>query len=677
MGTTVREIRLLVAWLLMVASVGAQGAEPADSTEGKELNEVVVVSSNRARKLRGVTNTELITSSELKRAACCNLGESFTTNPSVDVSYNDAATGARQIKLLGLSGTYVQMLTENVPNFRGAAAPYGLGYIAGSWMQSIQVSKGASSVKNGYESITGQINVEMKKPQGDPSVGVNLYYDSNNKLEANVDGNLHLGQKWSAGLLTHFEKNFTSHDGNDDGFMDMPRLRQVAVMPRVAYLGSSYVFQAAMKYIDEQRRSGQDMHHGGGEMVKNPYIIEIKTRRGELMTKNALMYDRENDGNVALILSGSVHDQDAGYGLRVCDIDQREVYGSLMYERKWLERHSLSSGVSVNYDNYHYRYRLEGDAGMPLRRMREHEAVSGVYGQYTFNMDEKLVAMAGLRYDYSSVYGGMVTPRMHVRYNPSEDVSVHGSAGKGYRSPHPLAEYSYLLASSRRLEIARHLEREWAWNFGGGAMWTLRPGSQKVGLSGEYYYTRFGNQLMADVDSDPHAALIYSSRARSYSHALQMEVTWEPRRDVSVGLAWRLTDVKVDYGRGLVEKPLTSRHKGLLTIGYSPMMGLWQADVSVALNGSGRMPTPYKLADGVESWGATYRPFVSVNAQVTRNFRHWGVYVGGENLTGYRQKNPIVDAGNPWGKDFDATMIYGPLHGAMVYVGVRYNFTKY
>jgi hypothetical protein len=165
----------------------AEGRDSSDvqTLDGKQLQEVYVSAYEVGRvKGRGVGNTELISSRELLRAACCNLGESFTTNPSVDVNYADAATGAQQIKLLGLSGTYVQMLTENIPNHRGAAAPYSLGFIPGPWMQSIQVSKGASSVKNGYESITGQINVEFKKPQGTPFVDANLFYNTKGKVEA-------------------------------------------------------------------------------------------------------------------------------------------------------------------------------------------------------------------------------------------------------------------------------------------------------------------------------------------------------------------------------------------------------------------------------------------------------------------------------------------------------------
>lgn len=644
------------------------------------LDEVVVSNPRGLRKLNRATNTELISASELRRAACCNLGESFTTNPSVDVSYSDAATGARQIKLLGLSGTYVQMLTENIPNFRGAASPYGLGYVAGPWMQSIQVSKGASSVKNGYESITGQINVEMKKPQTDPSLSVNAYYDIMNKVEANVDGNLHFGDSWSAGLLTHFENGFTAHDSDGDGFADLPAIRQIALMPRVAYLGRHYVFQAAARLINERRLSGQvDGHgrHGGEQMASNDlplYKIKIDTRRLEVFTKNAYMFDGDNEANIAMILSGSFHKQNAAYGMRDYSVDQREFYASLMYESNFNGIHALSAGLSFNYD---YFRNFTVNAGIEPPRFVEHEAVAGAYGQYTLNIDDKLIAMAGLRYDYSDVYGSMVTPRIHLRYNPVSGLSLHASAGRGFRSPRPLVEYSYLLASSRRLIIAPGLKQESAWNMGTGVSYEFRPAGKKLALSAEYYYTDFTNRLLADLDADPHAAIISTRGRSSYSHALQAEVTFDPLSSLSLMLAWRFNDVRNDYGRGFESVPLTSPHKGLFTASFSPNLGLWQFDLSCSLNGAGRMPQPYTLGDGSLSWPERFNPYATLNAQVTRNFRHWSVYLGGENLTNYRQPNAIIGADNPWGAGFDATMIYGPLHGVNVYIGFRYNITKY
>lgn len=668
--------RLSSILLLAAAASGAAAQTVADDSLSVSLGEVNVTPLNVV-KLRGASNSQLISAAELKRAACCNLGESFTTNPSVDVNYSDAATGARQIRLLGLSGQYVQMLTENIPNFRGAAAPYGLGYVPGPWMQSIQVSKGASSVKNGYESITGQINVEMKKPQADPSLALNMYYDMMNKLEANADGNLHFGENWSAGLLAHYEDKFTDHDGNGDGFADMPKVRQISAMPRVAYLGRNYVFQAAAKFLDERRRGGQTSHHRNADGAPR-YRIDIDTRRWEGFAKNAYIFDRDNSGNVALIVSASHHDQDALYGERRCDIDQTEVYASLMFERKWADIHALSAGASLNHDRYRINSLLDPGAATEPIRSRSDETVGGAYAQYTLNLDDKLVAMGGVRLDHSSRYGAMFTPRMHLRYNPLADLSFHASAGKGYRSPHPLAEYSYLLASSRQIDISGDIRRESAWNFGIGGDYTFHPFGKRTAISAEYYHTSFTSQLMANLDMDPHAVYIYSSSGKSYSHAFQVELTVEPAENLTLSAAWRLTDVKADYtGHGLTQKPLTSRHKALFSAGFSPNMGLWQFDVTCALNGSGRMPTPYRLADGAMSWSETYRPYVQLNAQITRNFRHWAIYAGGENLTNYRQPHPIAGADNPWGESFDATMIYGPLQGAMVYVGFRYNITKY
>ncbi len=669
-------VKISVVFLLaLAASMPVAYASVANDTV-QELQEIVVRSGSGIRKLRSSANsTDIISSAELKKAACCNLGESFTTNPSVDVSYNDAATGARQIRLLGLSGSYVQMLTENVPAFRGAAAPFGLGYIAGPWMQSIQVSKGASSVKNGYESVSGQINVEMKKPQADPSLSLNGYVDHLGKVELNADGNLHLGPNWSGALLLHGENSFRSHDSNGDGFIDMPQVRQIAAMNRWAYMGSNYVFQAAVKFIAERRHSGQDEHHGH-VTTGEPYSINIDTRRVEAFTKNAYIFDHENEGNVALIVAGSFHNQDADYGHRFYDINQTEAYASLMFERKWLGVHALSTGLSLSYDYFDQQWLTAENS--QVQNARPHETVPGGYAQYTLNFDSRLIAMAGVRYDHSSVYGSMFTPRLHVRYNPDDVWSFNVSAGRGYRSPHPLAEYNYLLASSRRIEISDDLHQESAWNFGVGINRNATLWGRKFSAGMEYFYTDFRHQLCVNLDKDPHAVYFYDLAGRSRSHTFQVETTFYPIRSLSVGLAYRLTDVRSDYGDGRMRlKPLTPRNKGLLTVSYSPMMGLWQFDATFAINGGGRMPDPYELADGTLSWAERYKAYCGLNLQITRNFRQWSVYLGGENLTGYTQSVPVVDASNPWGPNFDATMIYGPLHGAVVYAGFRYNITKF
>ncbi len=647
--------------------------------EGVALDEVSVSGRKLGTmKLRAsVLNEDIISSAELSRAACCNLGESFTTNPSVDVSYSDAATGAKQIKLLGLSGTYVQMMTENIPNYRGAASPYGLGYVPGPWMQSIQVSKGSSSVKNGYESITGQINVEFKKPQLPEAdwLALNFFAASTERYEGNADATLKLSPRWSTSLLAHYENETKAHDANHDGFADIPRVEQYNLWNRWAYMGDHYVFQAGIKALSESRSSGQVNHNGQMDMSQEPYKIGIQTDRYEFFTKNAYIFNKEKNTNLALILQGTLHNQEATYGHKLYNVDESNAYASLLFETELGEQHTLSTGLSYNYDGFDQRYRLTNEVQDPYTNNFIRESVFGGYVQYTWNWNDKWVLMGGLRADHSSTYGFFVTPRAHIKYNPNEYINFRLSAGKGYRSNQVLAENNYLLASSRRVIIADHLEQEEAWNYGVSIATYLPIAGRTLNVNVEYFYTDFNNQLVVDMDTNPHEISFGNLSGRSYSQVFQAEASYPFFRGFTLTAAWRLTDVKTTINGKLTEKPLTSKYKGLLTASYQTPLGLWQFDATLQLNGRGRMPTPYTL-NGAPSWDAHYEAFEQFSAQVTRYFRHWSVYVGGENLTNFKQKNPIIDAANPWGDNFDSTMIWGPVHGAKAYVGVRFNIPR-
>lgn len=646
---------VILTWLFGSLSVTAQVHQDSiEFLKGKALEEVTVSAQRAGRtKSSGLGNTELISSKELLRAACCNLGESFTTNPSVDVNYADAATGAQQIKLLGLSGIYVQMLTENIPNYRGIASPYALGYIPGPWMQSIQVSKGASSVKNGYESITGQINVEFKKPQATSFADANLYVNSDQKVEANLGANLHLSDKWSTALLGHYEIQDKAHDDNQDGFADMPKMRQGALMSRWAYMSEHYMFQAALKGLKEHREGGQNTHHSA--VHSHPYLIDITNERYEVFTKNAFIIDPERMTNIALILSGSIHHLRSEYGLKTYNADQRNGYASLLFETDFNDHHSLSAGLSLNHD------RIE----------QTDETTPGAYAQYTYKLGEKLTLMTGLRWDHSNLWGSFVTPRMHLRLAPSENITFRASVGKGYRTPHILAENSYLMASNRQLVIHPDIAQEKAWNYGLSADLKLPVGKRTLEVNAEYYYTHFLQQAVIDYEE---AAQIHvhglQDGDKSFSHTFQIDASYEVARGLNITAAWRVNDVKATYGGQLREKPMNSRYKGLLTASFAPGLGKWQLDTTIQLNGGGRLPSNH----GNPLWEERFKAYEQVSAQLTRFFRYWSIYVGGENLTGFKQKNAIIGAEDPWGKDFDATMTWGPTHGAVFYVGVRLNW---
>ena len=657
---------ILTSALLMLALKGYSQTDTAslDSVfKDEELNEVKVVARKAGTsRLAGAVNGIAVNKDELFKAACCNLGESFTTNPSVDVAYNDATTGARQIKLLGLSGTYVQMLTENLPNFRGAAIPYALGYVPGPWMKGIQVSKGSASVKNGYESITGQINVDYLQPEDEQQVEVNLFGDSKSRIEANADANVHLSDKWATEILLHHENILQNHDDNGDGFYDMPGREQYNVQNRWVYKGDKYIFHGGLGALKDIRTSGQDEDHVHSDDI---YRIKLHTNRYEGYMKHAFILNHEHGTNIAFMSSASMHQLDARYGNKFYDLNEKNLYGSLMFETNFSTQHNLSLGLSVNHDYL----------GQNLGQ-NEKETTPGAYAQYTYTLGTKLTAMAGVRFDHSSLYGNFFTPRFHVKYSPIDAISIRLSAGKGYRTVFALAEYNYLLASGRNLNISKDLKQEEAWNYGLSTAFYIPMFGKTLKLNAEYYYTSFENQAVVDYDANKELIAIYNLRGKSYSHTFQIDASYPLLKGLEITAAYRLNDVKCtyDYGKSLMEKPLTSKYKALFTASYKTPLGLWQFDATVQLNGGGRNPEPYQLADGSQSWSPRFHSFEQVSAQVTRWFRHWSIYVGGENLTGFKQKTPIYGASTPWGSDFEPTLVWGPVEGRMFYAGVRVHF---
>lgn len=651
----------------------SEGNAPADSSyqdsifKDQTLQEVKAVARKPGTsRLAGAVNGIAMNKDELFKAACCNLGESFTTNPSVDVAYNDATTGARQIKLLGLSGTYVQMLTENLPNFRGAAIPYALGYVPGPWMKGIQVSKGSASVKNGYESITGQINVDYLQPEDEQQVEVNLFGDTKSRIEANADANVHLSDRWATEILLHHENIIKNHDDNGDGFYDMPGREQYNVQNRWVYKGKSYIFHGGLGALKEIRTSGQDEEHVHSDDI---YRIKLHTNRYEGYMKHAFILNHEHGTNIAFMSSASMHQLNARYGNKLYDLNEKNLYGSLMFETNFYTQHNLSLGLSFNHD---YLGQNEGQN----KGQNEKETTPGAYAQYTYTLGTKLTAMAGVRFDHSSLYGNFFTPRFHVKYSPVDAISIRLSAGKGYRTVFGMAEYNYLLASGRNLNISKSLKQEEAWNYGLSTAFYIPMFGKTLKLNAEYYYTDFRNQAVVDYDANKEFISIYNLIGKSYSHTFQIDASYPLLKGLEITAAYRLNDVKCtyDYGKTLKEKPLTSKYKALFTASYKTPLGLWQFDATVQLNGGGRNPEPYQLADGSRSWSPRFHSFEQVSAQVTRWFRHWSIYVGGENLTGFKQKTPIYGASNPWGSDFEPTLVWGPVEGRMFYAGVRVHF---
>lgn len=648
-------------------------------------------------------DTQTIGTEELCRAACCNLSEAFETNASVDVAYSDAATGAKQIRLLGLSGTYVQLIQENTPAVRGLAQNFGLEYIPGPWMSSIQVSKGTSSVINGYEATSGQINVELLKPQTQNPLSVNLMFNSEIMAEANIMGGWELLKKEHdhanghhhheslyTGLLAHYGGSYMAMDGNHDSFVDMPKIQNANIANRWFYKNGEYTFQAFVRGLYDRRRGGQlNVHSDKGN---TPYLINLNTWRVEGFLKNGYVFDEESGSSVALITAVSYHDLNNTYGQRNWKANQLNAYLNAIYQGNWEggglidNDHRLSAGVSVNFDKYGEMLHLPSAVLMDLGRW---EVTPGIFAEYSYKYAEMLSLVAGVRADYSTRHGFFFTPRMNVRYSPFSWWTLRASAGMGYRSPNAIADNAFVLPSSRALHIAGDIKQERAVNTGVSMTFYIPVGSKELQLSGEYYYTHFLNSLIVDLDQDPHAVHIYNQSdidgAKSFAHCAQVEATMEVLRGWTWTAAFRWTDIRqttFNAASGEYElraKALTNRFKGVITTSYQTPLKKWQFDVTAQFNGISRMPDGFvAYGDFLGGYG-TPKPitwYPQLMAQVTKYFRNCSLYVGAENMTNFRQDSPIIDSFHPYSTDFDASMVCGPTTGWKVYVGFRYDLER-
>ena len=683
------------------------------------LEEVDIVERKMAvlRSRISPLTTETLTGEALCMAACCNLSESFETSASVDVAYSDAATGAKQIRLLGLSGTYVQLLTENTPNIRGLAQSFGMEYIPGPWMDAIQVSKGTSSVLNGYEAIAGQINVEYLKPQTQDPIALNAMISTETHAEVNATGGWDLNDKVSTGILFHAQNMSLELDHNHDGFLDMPKNTNINLLNRWYVKTDDYTGQFLVRGLYDRRQGGQTKE---ATNAMSPYKIDLNTWRVDGFMKNGYVFDAELGTSIGIITSASYHNQQNTYGPRQWNAAQTNAYLNAIFQTSFDDsatdlwddhHHNLSTGLSLNYDGYNEVLSLPQGINQNTYLFDLWEVTPGIFAEYTYTYKDKVTLLVGIREDYSTRYGFFTTPRMNLRYAPFDWWTVRGSIGLGYRSPNAIADNAAYLASNRMYYAYDRvsdngygimdgiLAQERSMNTGLSTVFYIPLGKRELQLSGEYYYTKFLDGVIADMDRNLHGITLYNMRdvegAQYFSHNWQVEATMEILRGWTMTAAFRYTDVKQttfntsanEYQ--LRDKPLQNKFKGIITTSYQTPLKTWQFDLTAQFNGEGRMPDGFKIPEGSNQYrihnGYIYHKwYPQLLGQVTKFFRTWSIYLGAENMTNFTQDNPIVGERleakgdghggfvNPQSSNYDASMIWAPIHGWKLYLGFRW-----
>jgi hypothetical protein len=605
-----------------------------------------------------VQQEEIISSKTMLKAACCNLAESFENNPSIEANFTDAVSGVKQIRLLGLQGTYTQMMIENIPDLRGLSGNYGMSYIPGTWIESIQVSKGSGTVVNGYESMTGQINLELAKPFRAEKLYFNAYGDNMGRGELNLNLSHKINPKWSTILLTHADGLFIKNDDNGDGFLDSPLGEQYSISNRWHYeSGKRLESQLGVNALWNSRLGGQvrfDPEKDKGTM--NAYGYGSQTRRLEAYAKAGVVFPEKPYRSIGSQYQFVHHGQDAYFGLKNYQGEENSLYANFIYQDIIRNtNHQFKTGLSVLYDHYNEQF-------MDSLSKRT-ELVPGIFGEYTFNHTEHFNVQAGLRVDYHNIFGWMLTPRLHARYAITHNTIVRASVGKGYRTPNVWVENAGLWLSSRKIVYLQRPEQEKSWNTGISLLQNFKLHDREGHLSADYYYTAFQNQYIADVDADPHKIFFYNLNGPAFAQSWQAEAGYEVLKGWDLLLAYKYNKVEVTQLNGLQLKSLTPVSRALFTTTYATKFEKWMFDATLARYGQSRLPGE------PDSWSPAW---YMANFQVTRNFKKWSVYAGSENLLNYMQMHPIMSAEDPFGPHFDASMIWGPLEGRKIYAGLRY-----
>ncbi|MCB2408181.1 TonB-dependent receptor [Hymenobacter lucidus] len=650
-----------------------------------ELGEVKIEERAPAYSSLTPTNTQVITSRDLTKSACCNLAESFETNAAVEVSTTDAVSGAKQIQLLGLDGAYSLLTIDNLPALRGLSTPYRLSYLSGTWIEGIDIIKGMGSVVNGYESIAGQVNVRLKEPDKTERLLFNAYGNDLGKFDLNLNLATPVSKKVSTALLLHSDHLGRRVDRNKDGFLDLPLATQYNLFNKWKYKsGNGIVSELGLGALRETRQGGQvDFRE---DQPGGFYGTTLSTNRYTGFSKTSYTWPGRPYQSLGLLLSGTSHAFDSRYGIRNYDGTQRTGLATLLFQSVLgTTAHTYRLGVSYLHDNYEevyrdgYIYPTETAAERYARQHRNrYERVPGAFAEYTYQNARNLTVVGGLRFDHHNLYGPVLTPRLNVKYDVLANTVLRLAAGTGFRTANPITENSGMLVSSREFLVADNLRPERAWNVGGSFTQYFTVAGHPATFVADYYHTEFQNQVIADAYSAANALQIGNLEpdGRSFSRSFQAEVQVEPLKGLQAKAAYKYLDVATTYSGELLPKALTPRHRLFANLGYATAFDKWRGDLTAQWFGQRPLAHTPGGAGHEHGSGATtlnYGPrYALLNAQVTRAFKRLEVYVGVENLTNYRQPDPIAGATAPFGPNFDAAMVWGPTYGRLTYAGLRF-----
>jgi len=628
------------------------------------LKAITVMGKNLGKSidLMSARHTETIGQNELRKAACCNLSEAFETNASIDVSITDAVSGAKKIQMLGLDGIYSQIQWENMPLVRGLSSSYGLSFTPGTWIESIQVTKGTGPVINGYESVSGLINLTLKAPSSEERFYLNTYANIFGRGEVNVHGVQKFG-RWKTMNFLHLENSFMDIDKNKDDFRDLPIGFTGSFLNRWETSGENFESKFGIKGVFVDKTGGQ-IGFDRNNNDNSKYGVGLTTHHLEAFAKNGFFFKNSNTASLGTIVQAKYHYLNNQFGNTVYDGTQRKIYiNTIFSDVIGNTNHNYKTGLSFILDDYQQSF---NDSAFIKT-----EVVPGAFFEYTYHYLEKVTVVAGMRGDYHNLFGPLLTPRLHAKWNISPKNVLRISAGRGLRVANPYADYTSLMASSRAWVVVQDLNPEDAINSGITFTQKFLTNDNVSTFTVDYFYTRFLNQVVTDMDISPNEIHIYNAEGTSYSNSFQAELSIKPFKNLELRGAFKYYDVKAEFNGFLQQRAFVPKFRGLGNIGYSTRNKKWEFDLTGNWVGVKRLPHTHQnpIEHQRDHESETYW---LVNGQITYKRPKISFYLGGENLLNVIQDNAIIAADDPFGAYFDATQLWAPITGINVYAGLHY-----
>lgn len=630
------------------------------------LPEVVIAakrSSHSISRLKTL-HVEELTSGELRKAACCNLSESFETNASIDVNITDAVSGAKKIQMMGLDGVYTQIQMENTPYLRGLESTFGLNSIPGTWIESIQITKGTGNVVNGYESMAGLVNLEIKKPETMEKVYLNTYVNGMGRTELNFNTGFHLGEndKWSTGWFVHGSAHPIEMDYNKDGFRDMPNGSNIAILNRYQYEGKKMESRFGFNAYWDKKVGGQISSLRKGKF----YDVNIDSKHIDVFAKTGF-FMKQPYNSIGVVYNFKYQTVDAGFGDKNFHGEESRGYINAIYDGiLGTTDHKFKVGASGVYSNLIQRMDSLNDDRL--------EIVPGIFGEYTYT-GTRLSAVAGIRGDYHNLYGFQYAPRLHTKFIVTEYTDLRLTGGKGWRVPNYMIDNVSLMATSRDWVAPLETKPEVSWNMGGSIVQRIKMGKRNASLTVDFYHTFFENQLIIDRDENINQVIFRNLEGKSFSNSFQAELSIPVTKTIDLRMAYKYLDVRSSYGGELRQRVMVPKHRGFMNLAYTTRNKRWEYDLTLNVVGPSRLPNSL-LPDSTITTDTESQVYPLLSGQITHVYKKWDFYLGGENLLNYTQKDPIIDAANPFSTTFDATRIWAPVYGINVYFGIRYSLEQ-